>query len=203
MAAPDAPIALVLARGAGARLEATLSALRGALPGVRLELALPSGGRGGRGRDATVAARRILDAVLVPDPPVVVLCPGGLGAGAGELVALVAAVRRDECDVAMARLARADPRPAAGLARLAAARLAGRKGAGSMCPAVALRGSALPMLVPFADGEALELGVAVDGQRAGLRVAEVAVDLPRAPRRGLAAEARALADVGAAALRRG
>jgi hypothetical protein len=69
--------------------------------------------------------------------------------------------------------------------------------------AVAVRGGALPAIVPFADGEALELGLAVDALRAGLRVAEVAVDVPPAARRGLAAEARAVADVGAAALRRG
>jgi hypothetical protein len=59
------------------------------------------------------------------------------------------------------------------------------------------------VLVPFADGEALELGLAVDALRAGLRVVEVAVDLPPVAPRGLPAEARALADVGAAALRRG
>ena len=208
MDAPVPPIALVTARGAGAALEGTLATLRAALPGARVEVALPSGGPGGRGRDATLVARRLLDAVLVPVSPVVVLCPGDLGSGARELVALVAAVRRDECDVALGRPAReALPGPAAGLARLAVARLAGRRapggGRGPLPRAFALRGSALPALVPFADGEALELGLAVDALRAGLRVAEVPVDLPPPARRGLPAEARALADVGAAALRRG
>jgi hypothetical protein len=210
MDAPVPPIALVTARGAGAGLEPTVAALRAALPGVRVEVARPSGGPGGRGRDATLCARRLLDAVLVPAPPVVVLCPGDLGHGARELVSLVAAVRRDECDVALARPAgEAGPDPgrgpAAGLARLAIARLAGRRapGRGVLPRAFALRGGALPALVPFAAGEALELGLAVDAARAGLRVAEVPVDLPPAARRALPAEARALADVGVAALRRG
>ena len=60
------------------------AALRAALRAVRVEIAPPSGGPGGRGRDATLAARRLLDAVLVPAPPVVVLCPGDLGAGAAR-----------------------------------------------------------------------------------------------------------------------
>jgi hypothetical protein len=203
MDAPVPLIALVLARGAGARLDGTLAALERTLPGARIELALPSGGPGGRGRDATLAARRILDAVLVPAPPLVLLCPGDAGPEAGELVALVAAVRRDECDVALARGQSADRGPAAGLARVALARLAGRRAPGAVRGAVAVRGSALPVIVPFADGEALELGLAVDALRAGLRVAEIEVDVPPAARRGLAAEARAVADVGAAALRRG
>jgi hypothetical protein len=208
MDAPVPPIALVTARGAGAALEPTLAALRAALGEVRIEVAPPSGGPGGRGGDATLAARRLLDAVLVPAPPVVVLCPGDLGSGARELVALVAAARRDECDVALARPARETvPGPAAGLARVALARLAGPRapggGRGPLPRAFALRGSALPVLVPFAGGEALELGLAVDALRAGLRVVEVAVDLPPVAPRGLPAELRALADVGAAALRRG
>jgi hypothetical protein len=105
--------------------------------------------------------------------------------------------------VALARAPSADHGAAAGVARLALARLAGRRAPGARRGPVAIRGSALPALVPFADGEALELGLAVDALRAGLRVAEIEVDLPPAPRRGLAAEARAVADMGAAALRRG
>ena len=192
------------------RWSAPLATLRAALPGVRVEVALPSGGPGGRGRDATLAARRLLDAVLVPVPPVVVLCPGDLGSGrprSSSRWSPRCAATSATCALARPGRARRCRARRPGLARLAVARLAGPRapggGRGPLPRAFALRGSALPALVPFADGEALELGLAVDALRAGLRVAEVPVDLPPAAPRGLPAEARALADVGAAALRRG
>ena len=62
----------------------------------------------------------------------------------------------------------------------------------------ALRGDVLPVVVPFAHGFGMEIGMTVDAARAGYRVAEVELDLAHRSTgrslRGFAHRGRQLAD---------
>src|SRR6059058_121226 len=118
-------IVLVAAHNEADRLPATLAALREAFPGARVIVAddgstdataevaraaaaeVVSTGRDiGKGGAMTAAARRVLDVAAAPDPPVVVLCDGDLGASARYLPELAAAVADGRADLAVAAFAR-------------------------------------------------------------------------------------------------
>jgi hypothetical protein len=111
---------------------------------------------------------------------VVVLCDGDLGDSAARLAALAAVIDRGEADLAIAAFAR---REGGGLgAALASARWAVRRLTGLELTAPisgqrALRGDILPVVVPFAHGFGMEIGMTVDAARAGYRVVEAELDL--------------------------
>lgn len=181
------------------RLAATLEALRDAFPGARVlvaddgstdrtpHVALQSGAElvrsprtVGKGGATTLAAERVLARALEPDPPTVVLCDGDLGESARELPGLAAAVREGDLDLAIARF-RVKVGGGFGFAvnfsRWATRQLAGLELAAPISGQRAMRGGALPLLVPFAPRFGMETAMNVDAARAGLRVGEVELDL--------------------------
>jgi glycosyltransferase involved in cell wall biosynthesis len=207
---PSEPvIAIVTARDEADRIQATIGALREALPGARIVLA-ESGSRDataalaeragaevvrttarrkGKGGSATTAARVALEQAGA-DQAVFLLCDGDLGASAGRLVPLVDAVERGECDLAVAAFARrlgGGFGLAVGFARWAIDDLSGVETRAPISGQRALRGASLERLLPFADGFGMETGMTIDALRAGLRLKEIEIDLEhRATTRSLA-----------------
>jgi len=187
---------IVTARNEAARLDATLAALAGAFPGARVvvaddastdatgHLALQAGAelvraphRLGKGGTATLAARRLLDADAAR---VYVLCDGDLGASAGALARLVAALEGEPCDIAVAAFSRrvgGGVGAALGLSRRAVRDLTGLELNAPLSGQRALRGEALAAVVPFAAGFGMETAMAIDAHRAGFSIAEVELDL--------------------------
>ena len=192
-------IVLVAAHNEADRLPATLAALAEAFPGARVVVAddgstdatadvsraasaeVVSTGRDiGKGGAMTAAARRVLDVAAAPDPPVVVLCDGDLGASARYLPELAAAVADGRADLAVAAFARrvgGGVGAAVGFARWAVRRLAGLDLQAPISGQRAMRGEVLPVVVPFAARFGMEIGMTVDAARAGFRVIEVPLDL--------------------------
>ncbi|UTI65680.1 glycosyltransferase [Paraconexibacter antarcticus] len=197
-ASPDV-IIIVTAYNEGDRLTATVAALRDAFAGARILVAddhstddtprvaaaagvelVRAPKNIGKGGVATLAARQVLPAVLVDDPPVVVLCDGDLAATAHQLPALVEAVRRGDCDLAVASFARKVGGGfglAVGYAHGAIKRLCGLELQAPISGQRAMRGAVLPVVVPFAPRFGMEIGMTVDAARAGFTVGEVALDL--------------------------
>lgn len=203
---PDLAV-IVAARNEADRIEATLAALRGALPGAALwvaddastdgtaEAALAAGAqvvsRGrphGKGANVTAAAEAALSAD--PAPELVMLCDGDLGASAAELTSLVEAVERGECDLAVAAFNRrvgGGFGVALGFARWAIRHRCGLETAASISGQRALRADVLRATLPFARGYGLEVGMTIDAARAGHRLREYELDLShRATGRSLA-----------------
>src|SRR6185312_5360174 len=153
------------------------TAARAAAAGAEVVTAPRNIGKGGAN---TLAARRVLSLALTPQPPVFVLCDGDLGDTARQLPALVAAVRRGECDLAVAAFAKrvgGGFGVAVGYARAAIRRLTGLELDAPISGQRALRGDVLPVVVPFAPRFGMEIGMTVDAARAGFRVVEVPIDL--------------------------
>jgi len=217
---PSRTIVIVTARDEADRLGGTLAALGRAFPGARtlvaddgsrdatahvalqagaeLVRAYPARGKGGA---ATLAAEKVMARALEPDGPVIVLCDGDLGESAAELAKLAAAVDRGEGDVAVAAFARREGGGfgvALGFARWAVQRLAGMRLDAPISGQRALRGDVLPVVVPFAHGFGMEIGMTVDAARAGYRLVEVELDLGHRATgrslRGFTHRARQLAD---------
>jgi glycosyltransferase involved in cell wall biosynthesis len=197
---PDAAvIAIVTAYEEGDRLPDTLAALRRALPDARVLVAddgstddtpraavdagaelVRSERTIGKGGVSTMAARKVLHRALEPDPPIFVLCDGDLGESAAQLGGLVDAVRRGECDLAVAVFARKVGGGfgfAVGFAHWAIRKLTGLDLAAPISGQRAMRGEVLPVVVPFAHKFGMEIGMTVDAARAGYRVGEVELDL--------------------------
>jgi len=191
---------LVTARNEAARLPATLGGLRRAFPGARMVVAddastdgtaqvARAGGmevasaprRLGKGGAATLGARALLAGRR---PRLVVLCDADLGASAGALGELAAAVDSDEADVAVASFVRREGGGfglALGVARLAIARATGGlRPRAPLSGQRALRASDLERLLPFAPGFGMEVGITIAAHRAGLRLIEI--ELPLAHR---------------------
>jgi glycosyltransferase involved in cell wall biosynthesis len=200
---------IVTARDEADRIQATIAALRAALPGARILLA-ESGSRDGtaalaaragaqvvrtasprkgKGRSATTAARAALDSPGA-DGAIFLLCDGDLGASAARLVALVEAVEEGRCDLAVAAFSRrlgGGFGVAVGFARWAIRDLTGLETRAPISGQRAMRGSSLERLLPFADGFGMETGMTVDAVRAGLTLEEIEIDLEhRATARSLA-----------------
>ncbi len=199
---------IVAARNEEARIGATLAALRGALPGAQLwvaddasgdataELARAAGARvvscprhAGKGAAMSAAARRALDerpdadsaATEQPgEEELFLLCDGDLGECAGELVALVEAVRDGRAELAVAAF-REREGGGFGLVRGFARRtIRARCGLELQAPLSgqrALSGSLLARLVPFAGGYGMELAMTIDAARSGARVVELELPL--------------------------
>jgi len=174
------------------------TAARAAAAGAEVVTAPRNIGKGGAN---TLAARRVLSLALTPEPPVFVFCDGDLGDTAGQLPALVAAVRRGDCDLAVASFARRVGGGfgfAVGYARAAIRRLTGLELGAPISGQRALRGEVLPVVVPFAARFGMEIGMTVDAARAGFRVKEVELELAHRATgkdwRGFAHRARQLKD---------
>ena len=196
---PADTVVIVTAYEEANRLPGTLSALAEVFPGARVvvaddgsadataHVALQGGAELvrspvtiGKGGVATLAAHRVLARAHEPDPPTFVLCDGDLGDTARELPRLVAAVDAGECDVAIAAFAR---RIGGGLglalsfSRWATRRLGGVDLGAPISGQRAIRGDALPLLVPFAPRFGMETAMNIDAARAGLRIAEIELEL--------------------------
>jgi glycosyltransferase involved in cell wall biosynthesis len=200
-ATPSHPreVVIVCAYQEGPRLAGTLRALRDVFPDGRILVAddhstdeTPHVARAegaelvraprnlGKGGVATLACEQVLSLALLDDPPVFVLCDGDLGESARELQALVNAVRRGDCDLAVAVFARRVGGGfglAVGYAHRAIRRLTGLDLRAPISGQRAMRGEVLPVVVPFARRFGMEIGMTVDAHRAGFRVGEVELDL--------------------------
>jgi glycosyltransferase involved in cell wall biosynthesis len=194
-----AVVVIVAAHNEADRIEQTLAALGEVFPGARVvgaadastdDPAARATAAGaevvtaprniGKGGANTLAARRVLTLALTPAPPVFVLCDGDLGDTARQLPALVAAVRRGECDLAVAAFSRRVGGGfglAVGYARSAVRRLTGLELEAPISGQRAMRGEVLPVVVPFAARFGMEIGMTVDAARAGFVVGEVELDL--------------------------
>jgi glycosyltransferase involved in cell wall biosynthesis len=192
---PPEIAAVVAAHNEEERLADTLAALRVAFPGARLIVAddgstdrtpeiarsadaelVRSERRQGKGGANTPAAERALD----PEPTVILLCDGDLGASAARLAPLVEQIEAGEADVAVAKFAR---RVGGGLgialdtSRKAVHKQTGRTLEAPLSGQRALTPSALRTVLPFARGFGMETAMNIDALRAGLRVVEVELDL--------------------------
>jgi len=216
--AGGSPAVIVAARNEADRIGATLAALRGALPDAALwvaddastdgtaEAAMAAGAqvvsRGrphGKGANVTAAAEAALSGDPAPD--LVLLCDGDLGRSAAGLTALVEAVRRGECDLAVASFSRRVGGGfgfALGFARWAIRRRCGLETAAPISGQRALRAEVLRATLPFARGYGMEVGMTIDAVRAGYRLREYELDLSHRATgrslRGFAHRARQLAD---------
>jgi len=196
--AGDAELAaIVAARNEADRIGETVRALRGAFPGARVwvaddasedgtaEAALAAGAevvsRGrphGKGANVTAAAEAALS-VEVP-PRLVLLCDGDLGASAAGLAPLVEAVRRGECDLAVAAFSRRVGGGfgfALGFARWAIRRRCGLETGAPISGQRAMRAEVLRAALPFAPAYGMEIGMTIDAVRAGFALREYEIDL--------------------------
>jgi glycosyltransferase involved in cell wall biosynthesis len=190
-------VAIAAAHNEADRVGATLDAVAAALPGARLmvaddasrdgtrEVAMQHGAwvvrrerSHGKGGNVTAAAEAALGEI---DPEaVVLLLDADLGQSARELVPLVEAVERGDCDLAVARFARSEGGGfgiALGYARDRIEELSGFRAEAPISGQRAMRASTLRELLPFADGFGLELGMTVDAVRGGKRVREIELPL--------------------------
>ena len=213
---------IVAARNEADRIGATLGALSTAFPGSTVwvaddassdgtaEEALRHGARvisrrrpHGKGGNVTAAA----EALLSDEPTgelgrgIVLLCDADLADSAAALGPLADAVERGDCDLAIAGFARRVGGGfgiALGFSRWATRRLAGLELEAPISGQRALTLDALAILLPFAPGYGMETAMNIDAARAGLRIAEVELDLAhRATGRtlsGFAHRARQLRD---------
>ena len=212
---------IVTARDEADRLGATLAGLAEAFAGARIvvaddassdatpHLALQAGAelvhapvRLGKGGAATLAARHILESGDSAHAPVVLLCDADLGASARALATLVEAVESGEADLVVGAFSRRVGGGfglALGVARRVVRRLTGLELKAPLSGQRAMRGGALAALIPFARGFGMETAMAIDAHRAGLRIAEIELDLEhRATGRtpaGFTHRARQLADI--------
>ena len=152
------------------------TAERAAAAGAEL---LRAGAHGGKGHSMTVAARRALEGAGA-DERMFLFCDGDLGDSAGRLPPLVEAVESGRCDLAVAAFARKQGGGlgiAVGFARRAIRNLVGLELRAPISGQRAMRGATLARLLPFANGFGVETAMTIDAARAGLRVAEVEIDL--------------------------
>ena len=190
-------VAIAAARNEADRIGATVDALAAALPRARLfvaddasedgtaEEAMRHGatvvrralshGKGGNVGAAAEAALSELDGDAV-----FLLCDADLGDSARELLPLIEAVERGDCDLAVAGFARREGGGfglALGYARRKIQELCGFRAEAPISGQRAMRAETLRRLLPFADGFGMELGMTVDAVRAGCRVKEIELSL--------------------------
>jgi glycosyltransferase involved in cell wall biosynthesis len=190
-------VAVVAARDEAERIGETVGALYAAFPGASVwvaddasgdgtaEIAMSAGARvvsrgrpHGKGANMTAAAEAALSDE--GEPRVVLFCDGDLGASAARLGLLVDAVRRGECDLAIAAFSRRVGGGfgiAVGFARWAIKRLCGFEAGAPISGQRAMRVEVLRATLPFADGFGMELGMTVDAVRAGFKPSERELDL--------------------------
>ena len=199
---------IVAARNEGDRIEATLTSLRAALPRARLWVAddasrdataeiarslgatvVSSPRHAGKGAVMSEAAGLALGeragaghgaAGPAGEDELFLLCDGDLGDCAGELVALVEAVREGRAELAIAAFSERQG-GGFGLVRGFARRaIRARCGLALQAPLSgqrALAGDLLGRLLPFARGYGMEMGMTIDAAHAGARVVELELPL--------------------------
>lgn len=194
--APDRA-AIVAARNEAASIGETLEALTRALPGIALYAAddgsddttqavaaehgaIVVGRRRplGKGGNVTAAAETALRDLA--GQGTFLLCDADLGASAERLGALVEAVERGECDLAVAAFAKREGGGfglALGYAHDKIEELSGFDAAAPISGQRAMRAEVLRGVLPFAEGFGMELGMTVDAVRAGRRVKEIELAL--------------------------
>jgi glycosyltransferase involved in cell wall biosynthesis len=213
----DSLAVLVAARNEADRVGETVAALRGTFPDAAIwvaddastddteGVALAAGARvvsrgrpHGKGANVTAAAEAALSA---SPPDLFLLCDGDLGASAAALGPLLDAVRRGECDLAVAAFRQRVGGGfglALGFARWAIRRRCGLETSAPISGQRALRADVLRATLPFADGYGMEVGMTIDAVRSGHTVREYELDLShRATGRtiaGFAHRARQLRD---------
>lgn len=190
-------MAIAAARNEADRIGQTLDALAAAMPGARLwvaddastdgtaEVAMQHGAQvvsrrspHGKGGNVTAAAEAALSEL--EGEATVLLCDADLGTSAGELAALVEAVERGECDLAVAAFAKREGGGfgfALGYARDQIEKLSGFRADAPISGQRAMRSSTLRELLPFADSFGMEIGMTVDAVRAGKTVKEIELPL--------------------------
>lgn len=188
---------IVAARNEADRIGETIGALHAAFPEATVwvaddastdgtaETAMAAGARvvsrgrpHGKGANVTAAVEAALSDGAAPS--IVLLCDGDLAASAARLGPLVAAVEAGECDLAVAAFDRRIGGGfgfALGFARWAIRRLCGFEAAAPISGQRAVRADLMRVLLPFAAGYGMELGMTVDAVRAGCRVGEYELDL--------------------------
>ena len=196
----SAPVIVVAAHDEADRIGPTLVALADAFPGGELVVAddasrdatpevarahgarvVRSGERSvGKGGNVTAAMATVIERATEPNPPTFLLCDADLGPSARLLTALVDAVERGECELAIA----AFRRPVGGgfgialrFARWAIERRCGYRADAPISGQRALSAAALRAAYPFAAGFGMEIGITVDVVRAGYGVREIELDL--------------------------
>jgi glycosyltransferase involved in cell wall biosynthesis len=194
--APEPVSVIVAARNEADRIGATLDALAAAFPGAALWVADDASEDGtadeamrhgarlvgrrrphGKGANVTAAAEAALGD---GDARTVLLCDGDLGTSAGRLTPLVDAVERGEADLAIGAFAKRVGGGfgiALGFSRWATRRLGGIELDAPISGQRALRAETLRGLLPFAPGYGMETAMNIDAARAGLRIAELELDL--------------------------
>jgi glycosyltransferase involved in cell wall biosynthesis len=193
------PVVIVAAHNEADRIGATLDALNRAFPGTEIvvaddastdgtsDVALARGAQvvsrrrpHGKGANVTAAAEAALDRDLGTRAPIYVLCDADLGASAGELAPLVAAVEEDSCDLAVAGFRNRVGGGVGftlGFARWAIERRCGYRASAPLSGQRAMRAAVLRDVLPFAHGYGMETGMTIDAVRAGHRIREVELDL--------------------------
>ncbi len=194
---PDSLAAIVAAHNEADRIGETVKALRKAFPSVAVwvaddassdgtaEVAMSAGARvvsrarpHGKGGNVSAAAEAVLSE---GEPPaLILLCDGDLGDSSAQLVALVEAVERGDCDLAVAAFANRVGGGfglALGFAHWAIHRLCGFAAKAPISGQRAMRVEVLRAVLPFARGYGMELGMTVDAVRAGYRVNEYELNL--------------------------
>ncbi|MGI8460369.1 MAG: glycosyltransferase family 2 protein [Solirubrobacterales bacterium] len=192
------PIAIVAARNEADRLGDTLATLAEAL-GAELyvaddastdatpDIARAFGARvvrgdhsRGKGANVGFACEVVLAEVSEAEERVVLLCDGDLGESAAALAPLVEAIETGECDLAIAAFALKVGGGfgiAVSFSRWATRRLSGIELTAPISGQRALRGSSLRTVLPFASGYGMETAMNIDAARAGLRLAELELEL--------------------------
>ena len=190
---------IVAAHNEADRIGATLDALNRAFPGTEIvvaddastdgtsDVALARGAQvvsrrrpHGKGANVTAAAEAAPDRDLGTRAPIYVLCDADLGASAGELAPLVAAVEEDSCDLAVAGFRNRVGGGfgfTLGFARWAIERRCGYRASAPLSGQRAMRAAVLRDVLPFAHGYGMETGMTIDAVRAGHRIREVELDL--------------------------
>jgi glycosyltransferase involved in cell wall biosynthesis len=188
---------IVAAHNEADRIGETVKALQEALPSAVVwvaddassdgtaEVAMSAGARvvsrgrsHGKGGSVSAAAEAVLSEG--ESPALVLLCDGDLGGSAAQLVPLVEAVERGDCDLAVAAFANRVGGGfglALGFARRAIRRLCGFEATAPISGQRAMRVEVLRAVLPFARGYGMELGMTVDAIRAGYQVSEYELDL--------------------------
>ena len=188
---------IVAAHNEADRIGGTLNALADSLPGAEVvvaddassdgtsEVALVHGARvisrgrpHGKGANVTAAAVAGLDGAEAS--AVFLLCDADLGPSAAELGALVAAVERDECDLAVGAFRNRRGGGfgvTLGFARWAIERRCGYRAGAPLSGQRAMRARVLRDVLPLASGFGLETGMSIDAVRAGYRLREIELDL--------------------------
>jgi glycosyltransferase involved in cell wall biosynthesis len=193
------PVVIVAAHNEADRIGATLDALAAGFPGAEVvvaddastdgtaEVALTRGAQvvgrrraHGKGANVTAAAEAVLHRAEERDPPTLLFCDADLGTSAGELSALVRAVERGDCDLAVGAFSRrvgGGFGAARGFARWAIQRRCGYRADAPLSGQRAMRADVLRDVLPFAPRFGMETGMTIDAVRAGHRMREIELDL--------------------------